>query len=281
MTTSSCSWRLWGALGAVVTMVLGVLLPNVPTRAGGVVSVPPEYFGSDAITETFEGVVNVLLPFDGPWPRSKLPTGWTLPASGATISYAASGDSPIIMDFDPQGYINPGAIIGYGLSLDGGDMYGRPGTAAGGPPPGAFPTQLPSYDSFLALGFDSPLRLTFETPVIAVGSYFEGAAFFGVGMMGDVTFVAYDANNSVLGSLNVVGDGVKFDHALDSWIGIATKDGSASIAWIEILGPLDNSGFRNAAVLDNLSIHVPEPAGVLGVIGIGVLLASRRRHQRR
>jgi hypothetical protein len=256
---------------------LALALALTSPALGGTVSVPSSYFGPSATVDTFEGIAGVSLPLNSTYtvPSSPIPDGWMMPSSHATVTTPSGSNS--VFDFNAAGFVNPDPnffIFGYSLGPDGGQMYGDPSWAAGGID--GLTTTLPSGSAFLALDAHAA-HITFPTPVEAVGSTFEAAMYFDVGENGDLTFIAYDTGGNEIGQVTVFGDGVLNDFAVNSWIGIATDDGTASIASIDVLGPLDSNGLRNPAVLDDFRVLVPTPGTLLAFGLCGAPLVRRRR----
>jgi hypothetical protein len=256
-------------------LILGSTL--VPAR-GNVISISPDAFGPSAQTETFEGIVGIDLPINSQWdPSSNIAPGYQF-RSGLTLATQTAANVANVLDFNAYGYVNPmpgHAFLGYSLGPDDGSIWGPPWGTVGGPPGGGPGTTLPSGTAILTLHNDRAI-FGFDSPVAQVGSYFEAHMYAEVGLMGDLTLEAFDAEGQSLGSLTRYGDGVLHDNALDSWIGLATEDGRPLISSVVVTLPRTSSGSYGVAVMDNVMFEVPEPMSLFLLLP-GALFLCRRR----
>ncbi|MCI0364319.1 MAG: hypothetical protein L0219_10580 [Phycisphaerales bacterium] len=239
-----------------------LLIPSTLLH-GGVTPIGPDGIAGGASVETFEGIAGVqlpLVPFDEStfWPFSDLPSPYSF-ASGVT--YSASIPSRI---FDFSQTPTP-EQFGWGLSVQGGGISNQ--------------TPLPSGTAFFAMDyFDGigSVDFTFATPVAQVGGYVECAWFDKVGWDGIATLEAFDSGGASLGMILAQTDGVggffpsdPID-PLDTWMGLQTIDGSASIAFVRFSAV--------GLVLDDLTFSTVVPApGALAFLAVGGLLSRRRR----
>ena len=251
------------------TSLLAVLAVSSLAQAS-VTPLTPAGVDPSATIETFEGIAGIEFPLrepipGAPRPQSDLPGAWTTP-TGVRIDSVGSADiNASVFDFSTI----PGSNAGWSLGPFGGGSVRAT-------------TPLPSGTSFLAYENNvdfpviEPLVLTFDTPVVQVGAFTEAVIDSRFPEAdGRVVLAAFDSDDNLLGSTFIFADGVGGTPPtgpatpLDSWIGLETLDGSASIARVEITG--------NALVLDDLTFTVPSPSAAGVFLVAACLTRSRRR----
>lgn len=211
--------------------------------------------GAGASVEAFEDIVGTLAEPDPFYVGfGSIPSAPVVLPSG--VSLAGFGSEAFVYDGD----FDPNALSGWGLSVDpSGNLHGVGAS-----------TVLPSGNSFFAHdNFDDPsigVTFAFAQPVSQVGAFVEGNQFDG---MSGVTLEAFDTAGVSLGSVSLAStDGVFYDSALDSWIGLSSDSSIGSVTF-----------FGQGLVLDNLTwVAVPAPSSAVVLGFAGVLSARRRRN---
>jgi hypothetical protein len=233
--------------GVVMCVSLGLAGLHATAQ---VVPIGPGDLGPNARLETFENYGDDLK--QGGFGDLMVPDQFTFD-SGARFLNLGTEDFGSVVDWS----VSPNT--GWGLSLDGGDIgFGQ--------------TAIPSGVAFFGYSeLGSLFGFGFDHGVSRVGTYFEAALFDDI-YLGEVKMEAFDSGGHSLGFVTSQADGVLGDASLDSWIGLGTSDGSASISRVVFYG--------DVVVLDDMRFEaVPAPAGP-ALLAVAGCFHSRRRRTR-